>query len=428
MPRSARTAARLPIGLVPAAAALATLSACGGGGTSPNGTGSGSASLLIAVLAPTTADPFLAQTLHRGTDLAMRELNAAGGVSIAGSKHHVELRTYDDGLDPQRTRSAVQSAIHDGAFGIVTDGYGAAAAAQDSAAAGVPIIVINNGDATLLDPKAHPSLFRIGIANDAAASILSKYVAQSSKAPAIIHDDTGNGRDGATQLQQALPTATLHPTTTLEVAKDAPAVDAQVRAVLDAHSDSLIVWGTDTFVARVVGAAHAASPSLPVFTGPSGESPAVRAVAGADATDGMRFIDSRTTSESDSASFGQFEHRLAAAEGGPTDAGVKDREGREIRLPADNEIFSYDAVNLLAAAAGSLGSVQPSTKLLTSIVQAHVHSANGDARGFNPDNHEGVADDDLYIARIHDMAFAPVKDEALSATLPAEDQVLADFH
>ncbi|HEV7679438.1 MAG TPA: ABC transporter substrate-binding protein [Candidatus Dormibacteraeota bacterium] len=419
MPRSAHRTALL----LPAAAVLATLSACGGGSSSTS-----PAPLVIAVLAPTSADPYLAQTLHRGTDLAMRELNAGGGVSIGGSKRHVELRTYDDGLDAQRTRSAVQSAIHDGAAGIVTDGYGAAAAAQDSAAAGVPIIVINNGDATLMDPKARPSLFRIGIANDAATSILSKYVAQSAKAPAIVHDDTDYGRDGATQLQQALPTAGLHPTTTLEIAKDVPAVDAQVRAVLDAHSDALIVWGTDTFVARVVSAAHTASASLPVFTGPTGESPAVRAVAGADATEGLRFIDSRTTSESDSVSFGQFEHRLAAAAGGPTDAGVKDREGRAIRLPADGEVFSYDAVNLLAAAAGKLGSVQPSSKLVDLMTQTRVHSANGDARGFNPDNHEGVADDDLYIARIHDMQFAPVKDEALSATLPSEDQILANFH
>jgi hypothetical protein len=59
---------------------------------------------------------------------------------------------------------------------------------------------------------------------------------------------------------------------------------------------------------------------------------------------------------------------------------------------------------------------------------AGVISGNGDHRGFNPDNHEGVADDDLYIAAIHDMAFAPVRDEPLSATLPAPDELLADFH
>ncbi len=408
-----------------ALAALTALSACGGGAPQSGGSGG---PLLIAVVAPVTADPYVAQVLRRGTELAVHELNAGGGVSVGGSKRQVQLRIYDDALDPQRTRAAVQNAIHDGAIGLVTDGYGSAASAQDSAGAGVPEIVVSNGSAALMDAKARPSLFRLGIANDAAASILSGYIAKSAKAPAILHDDTDNGRDGAKQLESAFPTAGVHPTTTLEVSKDAIAVDAQVRAVLDARSDAVVAWGTDAFVARVVNAAHAAAPSLALFTGPSGESPAVRAAAGADATEGMAFVASRMSSENDSASFGQFEHRLATLGGGAIDAGIKDREGREIRQPADAEIFSYDAVNLLAAAATKLGSVQPSPKLLDVLLQTRTHSANGDARGFNPDNHEGVADDDLYIARIHDMVFAPVKDEPLSATLPTEDQILADFH
>jgi ABC-type branched-subunit amino acid transport system substrate-binding protein len=415
----------LPRGLAAAGVASVALAACGG---STSSTQAGGAPLLIAVVAPTTAAPYLAQTLHRGTDLAMREINAAGGVTLNGVKHTVEVRTYDDALDPQRTRAAVQNAIHDGAFGIVTDGYGAAASAPDSDAAGVPQIVIHNGSASLIDPQAHPSLFRLGIGNDAAASILSGYVAKSSKAPGILHDDTDNGRDGDRQLRQALPTAGVHPVASQEVAHDAPAVDAQVHALVDAHADSLIAWGTDGFVGRVVSAAHAAAPSLPVFTGPSGESPAVRALAGPDAADNVVFVASRMTSEDDSVSFGQFEHRLATAEGGPTDAGFKNRAGQEVRQPADVEMFSDDAVQLLAAAAQKLGSTRPSSRLLQLMTQTRTRSANGDTRGFNPDNHEGVSDDDLYIARIHDMVFAPVKDEALSATLPTADQILADFH
>ena len=57
-----------------------------------------------------------------------------------------------------------------------------------------------------------------------------------------------------------------------------------------------------------------------------------------------------------------------------------------------------------------------------------VKSANGDTRGFNPQNHEGVADDDMYLAVIHDMKFAPVQDEQLSKTLPTENQILSEFH
>jgi len=47
-----------------------------------------------------------------------------------------------------------------------------------------------------------------------------------------------------------------------------------------------------------------------------------------------------------------------------------------------------------------------------------VEGANGDERAFNHSSHEGVVDDDVYFARFHDMTYAPVKDDPLSATLP----------
>jgi branched-chain amino acid transport system substrate-binding protein len=408
-------------------AATTALAACGGGGGSPAASGGG-ATLLVAVVAPVTADPYVARSLRGGTDLAVHEINARGGVAVGGTRYHLVLRTYDDALDPQRTRSAMQSAIHDGAVGIVTDGQGAAGAAGDTASAGVPVVVVDNGDTTLLDPAARPSFFRLGIADDAAAGVLSAYVAKSGHAPAIIHDDSDNGRDGGKQMQVSLATAGVRAVADIEAAAAVPAVDAQVRAALDAHADSIVVWGGDAFTAKLVQAAHLAAPHLAIFSGPSGESPAVRALAGADASDGLAFVSARMTSEDDSVSFGQFEHRLAEFQGGPIAAGIKDREGRAIRQPADREIFSYDAVAVIADALSRAGSAKPSRALLAAMLKAHVRSANGDARGFNPDNHEGVADDDMYIARIHDMVFAPVKDESLSATLPTADQILADFH
>ena len=48
--------------------------------------------------------------------------------------------------------------------------------------------------------------------------------------------------------------------------------------------------------------------------------------------------------------------------------------------------------------------------------------ANGDERGFNEHNHEGVIDDDVFFARFHDMTFAPVEDDPLSSTLPTIQQ------
>ena len=51
-----------------------------------------------------------------------------------------------------------------------------------------------------------------------------------------------------------------------------------------------------------------------------------------------------------------------------------------------------------------------------------VAGANGDQRGFNENNHEGVVDDDVYFARFEGMTYSPVKDDPLSATLAVIDK------
>jgi branched-chain amino acid transport system substrate-binding protein len=411
------------LGLASVASVLCAVPACGSSTTASSSAAADT--LLVAINVPSSADPFIAGYIKRGAELAARELSR-DGVVINGHRYTVTLRVYDDALDPQRATSNVSAAIHDGAVGIVEDGFGAALSASHSAAAGVPEIIISNGDAGLLND--HPSLFRLGIADDAAATVLGGYIAKKAQSVAIIHDDTAYGRDGADQLTKALATASATVPVNKEVPASAPAVDAELRAASDAHVAGLAVWGGDAFTARVVAAAHADGIGVPVFSGPAGESTTVRKVAGAAAAEGLVFAASRMASESDSASFGQFEHRLASAEGGPTDAGFKDAEGREIRQPADYDMFSYDAVRVLCAALQKSGSASPGSALLTAMTQASVTSANGDHRGFNPDNHEGVADDDIYVAVIHDMTFAPVRDESLSATLPVPDEILANFH
>ena len=58
--------------------------------------------------------------------------------------------------------------------------------------------------------------------------------------------------------------------------------------------------------------------------------------------------------------------------------------------------------------------------MLDALNQVSVTGANGDQRGFNENNHEGVVDDDVYFARFEGMTFTPVKDDPLSSTLAAD--------
>jgi branched-chain amino acid transport system substrate-binding protein len=422
------TAALRPTLAVATVGVAVLLPACGSSSTttsSASATAPAGPSLLVGVVTPGPANAFQDAVLTNGTKLAASEINAKGGVDVGGTKYTVNVKTYQDGGDPARAAAATRQAIADGAVGIIEDGIGASVSAADSSAAGVPEIAVFNGQADLTQNR--PSVFRLGVPNDAASNVLTKYVAGKARHPAIIHADTADARDGGKQLEGALTTAAAPPTIDKEVAASAPVFDAELRAIQTSGADALIVWGGDTFTGNVVKAARADGLTLPLFAGPSGESPAVRQIAGL-AAEGLTFVTTREASEADASSFAQFEHRLAAATGGPIDAGLKNAKGNEIRQPATYWIFSYDAVNVLAAAVGKSAKAGPSAQLVSSMSQASVKSANGDNRGFNPDTHEGVSDDDSYIASVHDNQFAPVKDEPLSASLPTPNEILADFH
>jgi hypothetical protein len=78
-------------------------------------------------------------------------------------------------------------------------------------------------------------------------------------------------------------------------------------------------------------------------------------------------------------------------------------------------------VRLVVQALGVAGDDRE--QLVDALEQVSVRGANGDERGFNEKNHEGVVDDDVYFARFRDMRFEPVKDDPLSASLPALTQV-----
>src|SRR5207249_11454014 len=101
--------------------------------------------------------------------------------------------------------------------------------------------------------------------------------------------------------------------------------------------------------------------------------------------------------------------------------GVKTADGAPVFAPPEYAMYSYDFVHLLVAAATQAKSAERG-KILAALNQVTVEGANGDERGFNEHNHDGVVDDDVYFARFHDMTYAPVTDDPLSSTLPAIPQ------
>ena len=108
---------------------------------------------------------------------------------------------------------------------------------------------------------------------------------------------------------------------------------------------------------------------------------------------------------------------------GADKVGVKTATGQSVIAIPEYAMYASDFVNVLAAAVKRAGSATDGPKLIAALNQVTVRGANGDERGFNTANHDGVVDDDVYFARFHDMTYRPVKDDPLSSTLPAVTQV-----
>jgi ABC-type branched-subunit amino acid transport system substrate-binding protein len=392
---------------------LVVLALCGCGGSKKQ-----SSTLLIAVDAPFSRSPYIGQTIARGVELAASEINVSG---IAGNNgtYTLKVKRYDNALSPRKALGNVRRAIADGAVAIVDDGTGIDASWQIARDAHVPICITYDGGAGLVDLVKRPNVFRIAPTDHGIAFRLAEYTIPKGLKLALMHDDTTYGQQGA----EALGTAFSQNKKSVAVSLTLPARDTdfspQVLRARRAGATGLLVWGQASTIAEVLIAARSANWNVPVFAPPSAEDPVLRQEL-ADRPqwlDGLTFASGRMTAELGPDFFYAFESKFEAAYG-VQKVGVKTSAGQDVISPPDYAMYSYDFVNVLAQAIRNVGLKD----LPRALEQVTARGANGDERGFNQHNHEGVVDDDVFFARFSDMTFAPVKDDPLSATLPKIQQ------
>jgi ABC-type branched-subunit amino acid transport system substrate-binding protein len=403
---------RIPLVL----AAAVVLAGCGG-----NSTSSPRAPLTVVVNAPFSRSPYLGRTIENGARLAAQELNA-NGLRIGDKTYDVRVRTMDTALSPARAVANMRRAAGAHAVAVVDEGTGIDASWRVANAAGVPVGVVFEGGRRIVDPVSRPNVFRIAPTDHGLSFRLAEYLIPKGLKIALLHDDSDYGAAGA----EALATAFSRNRSSVAIDETLPAdtvdLGPQVLRARRAHATGLLVWGRPATIAAVITAARSAGWDVPVFTPPTGNDPFVRQEL-ADHPhwiDGLTFAGGRLTSEVGTGPFLAFEQKYESSYGVDR-VGVETRGGRPVVVPPETAMYAYDFVKLLAAAVLKAGSVDPA-KITAALNEVTTEGANGDQRGFNRNNHEGVVDDDIYFARFHDMTYEPVKDDPLSATLPPVPQ------
>jgi branched-chain amino acid transport system substrate-binding protein len=387
--------------------------ACGGGG-SPGAPGT----LVVAVDVPVTGSPYIAQTIRQGVELATGNLNGGGGIRVGSRNYRLRVKVYDNHLSARRAVEDTRRALDDQALAIVTDGTGVDATWQLAERKGVAICIGYDGGTGLVDPARRPNVFRIAPANHGIAFRYAEYLIPKKLKVALLSDDSAYGREGAADLARAFSQNPESVATRLTLPAGETDLSPQILRVRRSGATALLVWAQPPAISAVLTAARSIGWKVPVYAPPTGADPFVRQQLADHPSwiDGLTFASGRMTAEVGTGPFLNFQSQYESTYGIDR-VGVKSSDGEPVFQPPEFAMYSYDFVHVLVAAVTRASSVD-SAKVLESLNQVTTQGANGDERGFNEHNHEGVVDDDVYFARFHDMTYAPVRDDPLSATLP----------
>jgi branched-chain amino acid transport system substrate-binding protein len=378
--------------------------------------------LTVAVDVPVTGSPYIAQTIRQGVELATSNLNAGGGVRAGDKSYRLDVKLYDNHLSARQAVEDTRRALAANTVAIVTDGTGIDATWQLAERDGVPICITYDGGSDLVDAETRPNVFRIAPTNHGIAFRYAEYLVPKKLKVALLSDDSAYGSEGAADLDRAFAENPEAIATKLTLPAGQSDLTPQVLRVKRSGATALLVWGQPPTIAAVLSGARSSGWDVPVYAPPTGADPFIRQQLAdhPEWVDGLTFASGRMTAEVGTAPFESFQSQYESTYGADK-VGVKTSEGEPVVQPPEFAMYAYDFAHVLTAAIIRAASTDPE-KITAAMNQVTTQGANGDERGFNEHNHEGVVDDDVYFARFHDMTFAPVPDDPLSSTLPVISQ------
>ena len=142
---------------------------------------------------------------RNGIELAVKEINAAGG--ILGRR--IEMTTADTQSNPGVAKGLAQKAVDDGVFAVFGPVFSGSILVSMAETRKAEIPNFTGGEAAAITKQGNPYIFRTSFTQDTAMPKVARYIANNLKAKTVaviyVNNDFGKGgRDAVTKALEAL--------------------------------------------------------------------------------------------------------------------------------------------------------------------------------------------------------------------------------
>lgn len=248
------------------------------------------ADIRIAVAGPMTGErAWFGEQMQRGAELAVADVNAAGGV--LGQR--VQLISADDACDPEQAVAAARKLVSQSVTLVVGHFCSGAsiAASEVYDAAGVLMISPISSNPRLTE-MGRSNVFRVAARDDASGILAGNYVADhwSEKKVAVLHDSTTFGKGWADETKKQLNKREITESLYQAYIPGKSDYSTEVAALQAANIGIVLIGGYHTEVALMVRAARDRGYSVQVLTGVTLATEEFGLIAG-DSAEGTLFTD-----------------------------------------------------------------------------------------------------------------------------------------
>lgn len=183
-----------------------------------------------------------------GVELAVKEINAAGG--ILGKK--IQTTTADTTTNPGVAKGLTQKAIDDGAFAIFGPVFSGSIMVSMAESQRAQVPNFTGGEAASITAQGNPYVFRTSFGQSTSFPKVARYIQSKARTVAVIfvNNDFGKGgRDAITKLLETGPTKIV-----ADISTDAGQVDfsAPVLKAKQSNADAVFIYVNEEESARAL--------------------------------------------------------------------------------------------------------------------------------------------------------------------------------